>query len=251
MRRLVDELEETFEAALQGRYSRLPPDMREALLQLLPVRQWSMRDFLDRYLRARRYPVQRLNRVIYDLLDVKLQLYYVLEVDLNLYDQLVYHRGYNRAQPLANPDLLLTRLSLDQSLIAKSPILWERIMNFVFHLETGERLENKVSGRKSKQKAFFEFVDVNPHWRFLEPYADELQDYDDAFRTAEVHKSSVLRAEILGRRQIHEDDLLALIKLAMNATWPNILEIVGGGDATHFTDLHRGPLGGVDERFTG
>ncbi len=221
------------------------------MLELLPIRQWTMRDFLNRYVRSRRYPVQRLNRVLYDLLDVKLELYYVLEVDLNLYDRLVYHRGYNRANPLANPDLLLTRLSLDQSLIAKSRILWERIMNSVFHLETGERLENRVSRRKSKPSVFFEFVDENRHWRFLRPYADKLQEYDDAFRTAELHKSSVLRAEFLGKRQIHGDDLLDLIRLAMNAIWPNILEILAGGNPTYFTDLHRGPLGGIDERFTG
>jgi hypothetical protein len=197
------------------------------------------------------YPKERLERIIYDLFDIKLQLYYIIEVDLGLYNRLVYDRGYDKEKSQHIPHVLLTRFSLDQTLISKSRILWERIMNFVYYLENGELLEEKASKRKSKRKVFFNFIKSSQKWRFLEPYEKVLQHYEDKFRTPEFHKSSVLRAELFGKNTNDPNELIEPVNRAMNILWENITAIISGQKPRHFTDLHSDPNDphGIDSRF--
>lgn len=186
LREIASEFENILKSALEQKYGQYQPEIREHLLEVSPVRRWHLGKFLDTYMSAGSYPTERLERLIYKLFDIKLQLYYILEVDLGLYNRLVYDRGYDKDNSLALPHVFLTRLSLDQSLIAKSRILWERIMNFVFYLENGEELEEKVSGRRSKRKVFFDFSRGNLRWRFLEPYESVLQEYEDSYRAPRI-----------------------------------------------------------------
>ena len=65
-----------------------------------------------------------------------------------------------------------------------------------------------------------------------------LQDYEDSFRTPELHKGSVLRAELLGKRTIDPNKLLELVNRSMVIFWENTLSIIGGGKAKNFTDLN-------------
>ncbi|MCW5853481.1 MAG: hypothetical protein KIT87_25665 [Anaerolineae bacterium] len=246
---VVEEFEAIIESAIEQKYALYSPELREVLHKTRSVWQWNLRRFLDAYSQGDVYPIERLDKLIYQLFDIKLQLYYIMEVDLGLYNQLVYNLGYDRNNPFALPHVLLTRLSLDQTLIAKSRILWERIMNFVYFLEQGNELEKKVSGNKSKRKVFFDFVRSNPRWRFLEPYEGVLGRYDGAYRTPEFHKASVLRAELFGNRSIDPNELLELVNRSMIVIWNNILSIVGGCKVEHFTDLHRTPEGGIDPRY--
>ena len=72
---------------------------------------------------------------------------------------------------------------------------------------------------------FFNFLKRTDSQRnFLLPYEDEIQDFDDHFRTPEVHKSSVLRAHLFGSNHIDSNELLILINRAINIIWENILE---------------------------
>lgn len=64
-----------------------------------------------------------------------------------------------------------------------------------------------ISGRKSKRKAFFDFTRGSLRWRFFEPYEPVLQDYEDAYRTPEFYKASILRAELLGIKAIDPNQL--------------------------------------------
>ena len=250
LRKLVDEFENIMIDAFKEKYSALPKEIKDSFFQSNPVIHWDLRKFLDDYLKSGIYPQERLGHVLHNLFDIKLQLYYILEVDLGLYNVRVFDRGYDKDEPLRHPHILLTRFSYDQSLIAKSRILWERIMNFVYYLETGASLEDKVSGKKSKQKVFFDYVTANRKWIFLEPYKNEIYKYDKSYRTPEFHKSSILRAELFGNRQSDPDDLLILVRRAMNVVWENILAIVSGEKPSHFTDLHYDADGLVDKKYT-
>jgi hypothetical protein len=249
LREVVNKFEAIIERALDQKYEQCSPEIKTAIRQANILRRWDLRKLLETYQQAQCYPVERLERIVYDLFDIKLQFYYILEVDLGLYNLLVQDMGYDTQSALTKPHILLTRFSLDQSLISKSRILWERIMNFVYYLETGQLLEHKVSGKKSKRKVFFNFVKTTPKWRFLEPYEKELQIYEESFRIPEFHKSSVLRAELFGNRLNNPNDLIKLVNRATNIIWENILAIISGQEPSYFTDLHFDPHREIDKRY--
>jgi hypothetical protein len=239
IRNEVNTFETFLEKALEQKYEHLlPPDFRAHFWGINQIKRWDLRNFLEAYISCKQFPIERLEHVMYDLFDIKLQIYYVLEVDLGLYNRLIYDKGYTKRSMSEVPHILLTRFSFDQSLISKSRILWERLMNFIYHLETGELLEQKVSNKKSKRKVFFTFVKTTPKWRFLEPYEFELQGYEDKFRTPEFHKSSILRAELFGNRVNDPNELMKLFNRALIVVWDNVMAIVSGKKPSHFTDLH-------------
>ncbi len=251
VKKLVAEFEDIMQRAYEQKYAAYPASFKESMSRMNVVRRWDLNQFVEAYVTSGQYPPDRLDRAIHHLFDVKLQLYYILEVDLGLSNSIVYDRGYDAANPLVNPHLLMARFSLDQNLIGKSRVLWERIMNFVYYLETGETLEGKVSGKRSKRKVFFEFLDGAPRWRWLEPYGRALQAYEDKFRTPEFHKSSVLRAELFGKRTNDPQELLDLVNRAMNGIFENVIAIVSGKKPYRFTDLHDDADGNFVERYSG
>ena len=250
VRERATEFEAIVNQALEDKYAGWPADHRRMFLESHPVKRFDLDEFITVYVEGHIYPIDRLGSVIHDLFDLKLQLYFLVEVDLGLYNHLVWDRGYDQDDPLSTPHLLITRMSLDQSLIAKSRILWERIMNFVYRLETGDELDNRTSRRRSKRAAFFEFASGAPAWRFLVPYANELEEYENKFRTPEFHKGSVLRAELLGNKENNATDLLKLLNRAMNVIWENVLQALRGEPPSHFTDLHTQQDGSIDPEYT-
>lgn len=249
LRAKVGQFEDVLRDALRDKYAAYPHEMGETVMTRGPLGRWNLLEFFNRYVSSDTYPVDRLERLIYQLFDIKLQLYYILEVDLGLYNALVHDRGYDPKNPSKTPHVLLTRFSLDQALMGKSRLLWERIMNFVYYLETGEGLEIKRSAKRSKRFAFFDFVASSPRWRWLEPHGPGLEAYEEAFRTPEYHKSSVLRAELLGGREVNPNELLELLNRAINSVWDNVLSIVTGGKATSFNELHMGQSGEIDAKY--
>jgi hypothetical protein len=52
----------------------------------------------------------------------------------------------------------------------------------------------------SKRKKFRSFLASYTNWQFLEPVADYVDHLDEAYRAPEFHKSSILRAVLLGRK---------------------------------------------------
>jgi len=99
------------------------------------------------------FPLDRLERVMNYLLDVELETYFIFDVDFGGYNRLA-QQGFNSSDPANTPDLWLSRLYLEQSLIGKSRILWERHMNLILFLEIGVDLDKKLS-KRSYKKTFF------------------------------------------------------------------------------------------------
>jgi hypothetical protein len=190
------------------------------------------------YRKAAVYPEERLLGCLYKIVDVKLQFYFLLEVDIALYNSQVFDLGFQRTDPASTPHLFLRHLSFDQTIIVKARILWERIMNFIYFFETGKDLETKVSGKKSKRSLFFSFVEANSKWRFLLPYVSELDSFDRKYRGPEVHKASTLRAHLILGKVPSGEDIVRPLNRAMNTIWPNVISIAGGQPASFFTDLH-------------
>lgn len=201
-----------------------------------------IQQFHERYLSQGEYPSERLAPLVYKAMDINLQVYYLSEVDLGIYNSCTVDRGYDSRNPLNTPHLFLTRLSLDQSLIGKSQVLWERIVNFVYYLENGVDIESKVSGNKTKSKVFSEFLDVTPKWKYLLPYRDLIRSYDQSYRTPEFHKNSILRAEIFGNQTIDPDRLIEILNDCQNGFIPNLIPIAFDGRPRSYTNVH------IDER---
>jgi len=224
----VQIFEQIIEDALKEKYQNHPQKFRNNLKLMIPLYRIDLDNFIDIYLKNSQYPNERLERVVYYCMDFKLQLYYLLEVDAGLVNKLVYQLGFDKRNPYNTPHLLLTRQSIDQSIILKSRILWERGINLIYFLETGENIENKVSGNKSKRKIFFDFVNTNPKWNFMHKYRTVIDKYDQSYRSPESHKGSILRAELIGNKVIERNDILDLLNYGLNVIWQGILEIIQG-----------------------
>jgi hypothetical protein len=220
-------------AALNRKYARLLGPDAELFLQHNTLTNWKLVGFVERYRAAAVYPEDRLGGVVYRLMDTVLQLYYIQEVDLGIYNTLFYDDPAFSEDGDIPPDLLLKRLSFDQNLIGKSRILWERLMQAIYFLGNGR----PIDGRSVKGK-FFKWVRTESKWAFLEPYESVVEGFDDRFRTPEFHKGSILRKELLGGAAVQPNDLLQLVNRATNAIWQNLNSIVEGGEARLFTDLH-------------
>ena len=139
----------------------------------------------------------------------------------------------------------LLELSVNQSLIGKSRILWERLMNLVYHLETGRSLDVKGS----KKTKFFYFLKDHEKWHFLAAYRDTVTTFDDALRTPEYHKSSVLRSVFMGNKRIEFSKYRELYGSLLNTFWENFRSIAAGGKATHRTNVHLDDDGNLKDEF--
>lgn len=228
IKRNLERFEAVMGSALEKKYKAHPKPFRDTLPLTNLLYRVDLLKFVEAYIAGNRYPMEYLHHVSEYCMDYKLQLYYLLEVDMGLYNTIVYRRGYDRLHPENTPDLMLVRQSLDQSLIMKSRILWERAMNLIFHLETGKSIENMVSGNKSKRKVFSEFLSGSTQWQFMAQYMAVLSDYEQKFRSPESHKKSVLRAELMGNKVIDSNDLLDLVNYGINTIWTGILSAVEG-----------------------
>ena len=78
----------------------------------------------------------------------------------------------------------------------------------------------------------------------------ELDYFDSTYRGPEVHKASTLRAHLLAGKTPNSTELLQPLNRGMNTIWQNALNIVAGGYATFFTDLHLQSDGTVDPRYS-
>jgi hypothetical protein len=177
----IDAFEDVIQAALRDKYA-ASPELITGILGELRSGGWKPSAFEAAFLKGEVYPQERLLGCLYKIVDVKLQLYFLLEVDLPLYNSQVFDLGFKKDNANSTPHLFLRHLSIDQTIIVKSRILWERVMNFIYFLETGEDLERKVSGNKSKRTLFFKFVESTQRWSFLRPYAAELDYFDAKYR---------------------------------------------------------------------
>lgn len=235
LRGRAEEADAFFRAALEEKYAAYPEPFRSGPTWDHHITRWSAVAFVDACAGAGgelRGLAGRLNRLI----EIRLEQYYLQEVDVGLYNEL-YHNPLNtRPDHKPTPMLALRKQAVDQSVIVKSRILWERIMNFVAYFENGEDLE--ASSRKSKKGQFMALIEDNPRWAWLASYEDVLDSHDEEFRTPEVHQGSVLRKELFEDREVDANRILRLLNEAMNVIWENILAVAAGGTPTHFSGVH-------------
>lgn len=223
LRALILEFEEKFHQALAIKYKD-EPEVLGFMMKLGPVGQIDVLRFFELYLAHDTYPPERLKKLVYHLFDIKIQLFFITEIDLGLYNRLLFDEGFSNETIKDSPYMLLRQLSLDQTVIVKSRILWERVMNLIYYLEKGKDLEARKGGKKTR---FFKFIQNTP-WKFLADYQEYVGWFDDKLRTAEVHKGSVLRKHFQQDSFPAFDRVLALCNIVMNCFFPNLLRIVQG-----------------------
>lgn len=198
----------------------------------------SVRAFADSYLAGQVFPEDRMFDAVTRAIDVKLQSYICMQ-PLGTMNSIYFDKV------IANPDaaelvsLKLAVLSLNQDVIIKSRILWERIMGWVYLTETG-RPDIPTSRRRSTKATFFAMCEETPRWYWLTAYKDRISQHDDLFRGPEVHKRSTLRADLMAG-----DDptgitstIISFLNLAMNQVWVNVTSIVGGGGVVALGNAH-------------
>ena len=194
------------------------------------------------YLSQSEYPEYRLVKTVYNLMDFKLQFFFITEVDERLYPSRSLLESTN---PKIAAYAELWELNVNQSLIGKSRVLWERLMNLVYYLETGRSLE----GRASKKAKFFKFVEGHDKWQFLAAYKDAVTTHDDGLRTPEYHKASVLRSVLMGNKKIEFSNYRELYGNLLNTFWENFSSITAGGKATHRTSVHLDEDGNLKDEY--
>jgi len=223
--KVIDEFEQRLLDALKFKYRGQPDGWIASRIEISPVTKIDIGKFRELYLAQNVYPVERLEKLVYLLMDVKIQLFYLVELDLGLYNYLIADQGFTPNNINKYPYVVLRKLSLDQNLIVKSRILWERVMNFIYFLETGKDLEVKNSSKKSR---FFKFATTSDKWAFLEDYKSFIDWFDDSLRTPEVHKGSVLRRHFMTDTNVPDDKIAGLLNIVMNVFWPSLIEILQG-----------------------
>lgn len=224
MKDVINQFENKLLEALEFKYKSLPEQIRASYIETSFVSRMDIRKFYELYLGKSVYPQERIKKLIYQLFDIKIEMFYILELDIGLYNHLVYNIGFDKSNIDEFPYIALRKLALDQSLIIKSRILWERVMNFIYYLETGEDLD-----RRSKKTYFFNFI-KNTKWSYLEEYKNYVEWFDDKLRTPEVHKSSILRKYFQIGSAAPDHKTLGLINIVSNSIWTNLLQIIQGGE---------------------
>lgn len=218
---MADSFDQFVADAIDVKYQGTP----EPFVDMMRIRTWNLCEFVDALV-AGGYPPERLEGAVIRAFDLKLQFYYLVEVDLGIYNQ-AYSAALDAnglTYETATPNLLLTRLSLDQNLIGKMRILWERLMNLVYFVETGKEIPGK-----SKKGKFFTWIDNDaPHkWSWLGGFSGEIVAYDDRFRTPEFHKNSTLRKEI-HERGLDPNELIRPLHNFTNGMWASVVSAVKG-----------------------
>jgi hypothetical protein len=164
--------------------------------------------------------------LIHSLFDIKMQLFFILEVEMGKYN-LIYNEIRSFSEIKDKPLLALKKLSLDQNLIMKNRILWERVMNFIFYLIQGKKFE----GKKSKVEKFFKIIE-NTKWEYLKFYKSLIEILNDRWRTPEVHKGSVLKGLFLRGSLADHHEINEITNVVLNSFWPNLILISKGRNPT-------------------
>jgi hypothetical protein len=226
LEKTIQDFEMKLSDAVREKYAEQNGDLssehQERFLQTNSVLQFDIMAFYQAYIQSDR-PKEYIGRLVHALFDIKLQMFYIGEVDMGLYNTILYSRGYDANNP--TPYSAIKKLSLDQSVIVKSRILWERMINFASIYIDGEEVQ--VPSGKSKKGKFAKQIEGTP-WLFLKDYWKTLEWFDNTLRTPEVHSGSVLRKNLMHIDNEFDNSMLVLYNIAINLFYPNIMAIVMG-----------------------
>ncbi len=117
----INDFESLVKMAVDAKYGDNLPKVKASILGTSIIIRFDIKKFYELYKAQNHYPQERISKLIHMLFDIKLQLFFINEVDLGLYNQLVFNYESTERQ---HPLIQLRKLSLDQNLIVKSRILW-------------------------------------------------------------------------------------------------------------------------------
>jgi hypothetical protein len=197
-------------------------------------------EFLVRLLRTLGRPAAEATTALDCLLDVTYQ-HALIHAESWLFYCAISRNGYKSGDPSLPPHVVLLDHAFLQSLILKSRIFWEKIMNLIYFLGTGRVLEG--TSKKSKKGAFFKWAEAERKWRFCLRFRETVEAHDSHHRTPEAHKRSGLRAAFVRQNTVPSDELFALLNKASNDiasfTWAALredYEVLEGQRAFSFQD---------------
>lgn len=230
------QIDEFFEEAHREKTAHYGPEIASVMQELFgKTDQFRAVEFVEAYRAGDIYPEGRLRELVLRFTDVRLQEWYI-QSDAGLSNEKYFMPIHLNPELANSANLKLALMASTQSIIGRSRIAWEKLMRAVYYLETGTDLQ--PSGNRSYKKKFFDWLQTQPKWLFLEPYKSVVDQHDDSFRTGEFHKGSILRRVILGHDMPDLNRIMELSNVMMNGIWPNILEIVGDGWPRFFSNLH-------------
>lgn len=164
------------------------------------------------------------SRATFLFLDFKLQVATILLFDWDYLNEQVYRyspRDSARVTAGQSEYQRFLLYSFHHAEISKIRVAFERLMNLVVFVETGRLPE----GGKSKKGTFGRFLDDHARWQFLRPLMQTIGDFDDRFRTPEVHKASTLRRILFHGGSSDELSAITSAFLCLvNALLPNFRE---------------------------
>ncbi|OGD56341.1 hypothetical protein A2V71_01310 [Candidatus Berkelbacteria bacterium RBG_13_40_8] len=238
LREDIVKTEEKFKAATELKYNEVVEEIRRQIISDESNYGIDILRFHDCYLANKTHPLNQLDKLCELLLDVKMEHFYIF-FDIAVLNELF-------GSVVANPLIELKRLSFDQSLIVKSRILWERVMNFLYYLENGEELKGF-----HKANRFFKSIE-GTNWEFLLFYKDYVDWFDVNLRTPEVHHGSCLRKYFINSSDLTNEERnksLGLLNLFQNAIYKNVLSLLEGKGITNYfwrADFGKNPF---DDQF--
>ena len=215
--------------AWKEKYNALSPQIQQSMFKTSFVSRMNLEEFIDLYKKSK-YPNHCMQKLIEYLFDIKLELYYIQEVDLGLKNTQI-HDVLKGRDINDFPHLVFKKASYDQNLILKSRILMEKVMKFIHYLEKG-----KEPSSASTRSEFFKLIKKKMFcktWGDWIAYKKFIDKFDKKIRNKEVHNFSWVR-KMTFSGGIDGDVLLAIINLVQNMFWDNLLLILKTGESRGF-----------------
>ena len=244
---LIKKFEEKIKEAFEYKYKELlkePEKIVQTMLKDSPIFKINLLDFLKIYRNSSFYSKENEDKIIKTLMDIKFQVFCILEVETGQYNWRVVDLVGSFEEIPKNDFIFLTKLNIDQNMIYKVRVLWERIMNLVYLIVNKKDLEEssfncpedkqcpyikgtRVYRKKSKKAEFKKFLEKSKEWGFMRRIMKKIDSFDNFFRTAETHKNSTLRRYFLEVKNVKtEEYCFDLLSIFMNETYPNILKML-------------------------
>lgn len=166
---------------------------------------------------------EEINRKIFEQLqNIVFELYMIFEFEIFDESELYKEKPENEYEMLYN-------FNKTQTLIIKTRILWEKVMNFTYLAIEREELKSK----KSKKKVFKNWC-KDKNINFFDESLKMLEKFDDKFRTGEVHEFSKLKNFFLeGRNQNINLYCLTLLFKFSNEIIINLVLLFNGKETNY------------------
>ena len=193
----------------------LGPDLAETFIRDHQLLAWDLVDLFDSYQSAGVYPIERLPGVIDRAIDLKLQLYYVSQINPAVHNLVLSGTEFTLKNPQETPGLHLTHLCFMQAWIGQLRILWERLMTLVFYLEEG-----RDPGKSVRRRFFSRIAEWECRRDVLAEWESFISKYDETYRTPEYHNRSNMRKELFGHPTSDPNSIMSPMTPVMSGFWP-------------------------------